>query len=155
MTRKNTLLAVAFAAATLALGGNAVAQDRGNPHARDSRQDTRHDDQEHGNGHAYGHDKDRRADEPREAQRDDRRDQRSDDRHDDRREARRGAGPEHSYYRGGRLPTYYRSNQYVVDDWRGHHLSSPPRGYHWVQTGSDYVLVAVATGIIASILLSN
>ena len=67
----------------------------------------------------------------------------------------RGAGPDHSFYRGGRLPSQYRSNQYVVDDWRGHHLNAPPRGYHWVQTGGDYVLVAIASGIIASILLAN
>ena len=58
-------------------------------------------------------------------------------------------------YRGGRLPTQYRSHQYVVNDWRGHHLSAPPRGYQWVQTGGDYVLVAIATGIIASILLNQ
>ncbi len=67
----------------------------------------------------------------------------------------RGAGPDHNFYRGGRLPSQWRSHQYVVDDWRGHRLSSPPRGYHWVQTGGDYVLVAIATGIIASILLSQ
>jgi Ni/Co efflux regulator RcnB len=66
-----------------------------------------------------------------------------------------GAGPDHNFYRGGRLPPQYRSNVYVVDDWRGHRLTAPPRGYHWVQTGGDYVLVAVATGIIASILLSH
>jgi Ni/Co efflux regulator RcnB len=66
-----------------------------------------------------------------------------------------GAGPEHSFYRGGRLPGDYRSRQYVVDDWRAHHLRQPPRGYHWVQTGGDYVLVAIATGIIADILLNQ
>jgi|KBSSwiStaDraftv2_1062776.scaffolds.fasta_scaffold116475_2 Ni/Co efflux regulator RcnB len=66
-----------------------------------------------------------------------------------------GAGPEHNFYRGGRLPDYYRGREYVVDDWRGHHLHAPPRGYHWVQVGPDYVLVAVATGIIASILLNQ
>lgn len=67
----------------------------------------------------------------------------------------RGAGPDHNFYRGGRLPQQYRSHQYVVDDWRGHHLSAPPRGYHWVRTGGDYVLVAIATGIIAQLLLSQ
>jgi Ni/Co efflux regulator RcnB len=67
----------------------------------------------------------------------------------------RGAGPEHSFYRGGRLPEYYRGHEYVVDDWRGHRLQAPPRGFNWVQVGPDYVLVAVATGIIASILLSQ
>ena len=67
----------------------------------------------------------------------------------------RGAGPQHNFYRGGRLPPQYRNHQYVVDDWRGHHLNAPPRGYQWVQTGGDYVLVAIATGIIAQILLSQ
>ena len=66
-----------------------------------------------------------------------------------------GAGPDHAFYRGGRLPHEYRNRQYVVDDWRGHHLSAPPRGYHWVQTGGDYVLAAIATGVIASILLNH
>ncbi len=82
---------------------------------------------------------------------DDRRgnDWRADDRRD------RGAGPDHNFYRGGRLPAYYRGHEYVVDDWRGHRLQAPPRGYNWVQVGPDYVLVAVATGIIASILLSQ
>jgi Ni/Co efflux regulator RcnB len=76
------------------------------------------------------------------------------DRHDDHRDDR-GAGPSHAFHRGDRLPTEYRSRQYVVDDWRGHHLSAPPRGYHWVQTGGDYVLVAVSTGIILNFLLGN
>jgi Ni/Co efflux regulator RcnB len=66
----------------------------------------------------------------------------------------RGAGPNHDFRRGERLPAQYRHNQYVVDDWRGHHLSAPPRGYHWVQTGGDYVLVAIATGVILQLLLN-
>jgi Ni/Co efflux regulator RcnB len=67
----------------------------------------------------------------------------------------RGAGPDHTFYKGQRLPVEYRSRSYVVDDWRGHRLSAPPRGYHWVQTGGDYVLVAITTGIILQIFLSN
>ncbi|PUA18857.1 RcnB family protein [Glaciimonas sp. PCH181] len=72
------------------------------------------------------------------------------------RQDERGAGPNHDFRRGGRLPPEYRNNrQYVVDDWRGHHLSAPPRGYHWVQTGGDYVLAAIGTGIILQLLLNN
>jgi Ni/Co efflux regulator RcnB len=67
----------------------------------------------------------------------------------------RGAGPGHSFYRGDRLPMNYRGRQYVVDDWRGHGLRTPPRGYHWVQTGGDYVLVAIATGVILELLLNR
>ena len=73
----------------------------------------------------------------------------------DRRHDERGAGPGHAFYRGDRLPDEYRHNHYVVDDWRAHHLSAPPRGYHWVQTGGDYVLVAITTGIILNLLLNN
>lgn len=65
-----------------------------------------------------------------------------------------GAGPDHRFYRGDRLPPEYHRHNYVVDDWRGHGLSAPPRGYHWVQSGTDYLLVAIATGIILQILLS-
>ena len=75
------------------------------------------------------------------------------DRNDNRDE--RGAGPTHDFRRGDRLPVEYRSRQYVVDDWRGHRLSAPPRGYHWVQTGGDYVLVAIASGVILQLLLNN
>jgi Ni/Co efflux regulator RcnB len=67
----------------------------------------------------------------------------------------RGAGPDDRYYRGDRLPEAYRSRRYVVDDWRGHHLSAPPRGYQWVQSGGDYLLVAIATGLILQLLLNN
>jgi len=67
----------------------------------------------------------------------------------------RGAGPNHDFRRGDRLPREYRNRQYVVDDWRGHRLSAPPRGYHWVQAGGDYVLVAITTGVILQLLLNN
>jgi Ni/Co efflux regulator RcnB len=67
----------------------------------------------------------------------------------------RGAGPRHDMRKGNRLSSDYRGNQYVVNDWRGHRLSAPPRGTHWVQAGSDYVLVGIASGIIAQVLLNN
>lgn len=67
----------------------------------------------------------------------------------------RGAGPDHRFYRGDRLPPEYRNRQYVVDDWRGHRLSAPPRGQQWVQVGGDYVLAAIATGLITSLILNQ
>jgi Ni/Co efflux regulator RcnB len=66
-----------------------------------------------------------------------------------------GAGPDHRFYRGDRLPPEYRNRSYVVDDWRSHRLSAPPRGYQWVQVGGDYVLAAIATGIIANLILNQ
>jgi Ni/Co efflux regulator RcnB len=75
--------------------------------------------------------------------------------HDDMRQQERGVGPNHEFHQGQRLPVQYRHRQYVVDDWRGHHLTAPPRGYHWVQNGGDYVLVAIATGVILQLLLNQ
>jgi Ni/Co efflux regulator RcnB len=102
----------------------------------------------------------RHADNPREA-REARRDLREAQRdlreaREDRREARRyynARGPE--FRRGGRLPVELRQNQYVVSNWRGHHLAAPPRGYHWVQIGPDYVLAAIATGVIVNLVLGS
>jgi len=75
--------------------------------------------------------------------------------HNEERRDERGAGPNHAFHKGDRLPPEYRHRNYVVDDWREHRLSAPPRGYHWVQVGGDYVLVAVATGIILDLLLNH
>jgi Ni/Co efflux regulator RcnB len=86
----------------------------------------------------------------REAQRDLR------DAREDRRDARRYYNARgNEFRRGGRLPVELRRNQYVVSDWRGHHLSAPPRGYHWVQVGPDYVLAAIATGLIANLIFGQ
>lgn len=67
----------------------------------------------------------------------------------------RGSWSSHGVHRGDRVPFDYRSRQYVVDDWQGHGLRRPPRGYHWVQNGGDYLLVAITTGIILELLLNN
>lgn len=68
---------------------------------------------------------------------------------------RRGAGPDHRWHKGDRVPPVYRTRHYVVNDWRAHRLAPPPRGYHWVQHGGDYLLVAIATGVIAQLILSQ
>lgn len=39
-------------------------------------------------------------------------------------------------------------------DWRAHRLRQPPRGYEWREIDGNYVLAAVATGIIASIIIA-
>ncbi|BCF94684.1 MULTISPECIES: RcnB family protein [Paraburkholderia] len=62
--------------------------------------------------------------------------------------------PHRDWHRGDRLPPDYRGPQYVVDDWRGHDLQPPPSGYQWVQVNGDFVLAAIATGVISSILLA-
>lgn len=143
---KTRLIAQAMIAALLTASFPAAAQDRYHDRAQERREDRRED----------------RRDQ-RDAQREARRDYR-DAQREARREARderrdyrqaRGAGPRHDLYRGQRLPAVYHTRHYVVDNWRAHRLSAPPRGHHWVQVGNDYVLIAIATGIIASVLLGN
>ena len=171
-----TLLALSMGFSQLAM-----AQGRGDDggHGRDRGADRRGAPDRDGGPRSDGSS---RWDGPRGDNRgDDRRDNRYDNRHDnrqanrpvyrgdpryahppqgytyggDRRGEWRGAGPRHDIYRGGYLPPVYRSRTYIVDDWRGHRLSAPPRGYHWVQAGGDYVLAAIATGVILQILLNN
>lgn len=40
-------------------------------------------------------------------------------------------------------------------DWHRHHLRRPPRGYEWREVDGNYVLAAVATGLIASIIANS
>lgn len=142
--KKMSALAAALA---LTMGMSTLAQAQ--PHRDDDRRGPPPHAQ--ANGH-YKHD-DRRNDR-RDWDRDHRRDDRRGDRHD-RYDGRRGAGPDHRWVQGYRLPPQYRGHQYVVQDWRGHHLHQPPRGYHWVQYGGDYMLVAIATGVISQLILSG
>jgi Ni/Co efflux regulator RcnB len=65
-------------------------------------------------------------------------------------------GPHHPDWRKGqRLSNDYRDRQYVVDNWHEHGLRQPPRGYQWVGVGGDYLLVAVASGIISQVIFSQ
>lgn len=129
--RKTTLAIVAFAC----LAGTAMAQPNQNGRGPDrndraERVQPGHGDRdmERGAGHRDMQYEGRRA-----------------DRHD-------VPQPHAQWRRGGRVPNEYRNNNYVVNDWRGHQLKQPPRGYQWVGVGGDYVLAAIAGGLIAQIV---
>ena len=89
--------------------------------------------------------------------RDDRRDNRYEQRASRRYSAGRYQAPRgyqtRQWRRGDRMPSAYRGNAYVVDH-RRYGLNAPPRGYHYVRSGNDAVLAAVATGVIASVIVS-
>ena len=54
------------------------------------------------------------------------------------------------YYDNGYGPTY------VIRDYRGYGLRAPPRGYYWRRSDAgDYLLVAIATGIITDLILRH
>jgi hypothetical protein len=50
---------------------------------------------------------------------------------------------------------HYDGQRYAVQNWGYYHLRQPPAGYEWVQDGSQFVLIAVASGIIADIILNS
>jgi Ni/Co efflux regulator RcnB len=116
------------------------------------------------------HDRNQRAEQRHDGRQDQRRDDRA--RHWERNNAQRSysqpsyvysqpsygyQAPRHyansHFYRGGSLPYEYRQQQYYVNNWNAYPgLYAPPYGYQWVQVGSDFALVALATGLIANLL---
>ncbi len=56
-----------------------------------------------------------------------------------------------------------KGEQMGYSDWNGasrvnyrqYHLSAPPRGYEWRQQNGQFILGAVATGMIASIIMNS
>ena len=56
-----------------------------------------------------------------------------------------------AWNRGGYLPPVYR-RAYIVNDYPRYHLRRPPPGYVWHRVGNDYVLAALATGLILEVM---
>jgi len=158
-------IAATLAMSSMGVATAAEAQSRGHQEQRHDRRDDRRDDRN----------------DRREERRDDRRDNRSDrrewrqDNRDDRREYRQdqraygrwqqsqrryNAGryyaprgyQQRDWSYGQRMPSYYRSNQYVVNDYNRYGLRAPPRGYHYVRSGNDVVLAAIAGGLITAVI---
>jgi Ni/Co efflux regulator RcnB len=181
MNRLTRAAVIAVALATTAAPLAAEAQSRGDRHERrydrrDDRQDRRQDrrdDRRDYRSDRRDHRQDQRWD-----RRDDRRDYRSNQRWDrnnrnwyrgrsdfrDYHGARNGHwyAPSYGYYRvdpryshqrwrrGSYLPAAYRG--YYVRDPYVYGLRQAPRGYRYVHAGNDIVLMAVATGLIVSVL---
>lgn len=57
------------------------------------------------------------------------------------------------HFRQGRpLPPQFRGEGYQVNDWHKRGLKAPPPGHRWMNVEGNYVLIAVATGVIASVI---
>jgi Ni/Co efflux regulator RcnB len=63
-------------------------------------------------------------------------------------------GASHHWNRGQRMGQNDWNGARRVD-YRQHHLRRPPHGYEWRESNGQYVLAAVATGLIASAILSG
>lgn len=85
----------------------------------------------------------------------------ADEHHGDHRE--RDNGEHHDIQRAQEHRRWHRGGRIEHQDWdRGaridyheHHLHAPPPGYEWRQVGSNFILAAVATGVIASIIAAG
>ena len=144
-------LAAVIAGSSLGVASAADAQSRGNDRYEqrqdrgDDRRDNRNDRREY-------------RQDAREDRREYRQDQRSYNRYQ-RAERRYNAGRYHaprgyqvrSWSYGQRMPSYY-SNGYVVNNYSSYGLRAPPRGYHYVRSGNDVVLAAVAGGLITAVI---
>ncbi len=108
-----------------------MAQDHQDDHSNRDRSSQRERDRDH--------------DQRRDDQRRDRDQGRDHDQHYVRHtEWRRGSHVSHSdWSRGERI------------DWHAHHLRQPRRGYEWREVDGNYVMAAVATGVIASVIIAS
>ena len=110
---KNKTLVYTLLALSLTSAGLSFAQGRSPEHRNDgnrNEQAQRHDPHDRHNPQA------RHAKRPHNQER-----AQNDERH-----GGRGAGPDHQFYRGERMPAQYRSNQYVVNDWRSRPVTPRP-----------------------------
>jgi Ni/Co efflux regulator RcnB len=59
----------------------------------------------------------------------------------------------YSWRRGAYVPVAYRT--YYVQDPYYYGLSAPPRGHRWVYADGNFVLMALATGLIANVVANG
>lgn len=71
------------------------------------------------------------------------------DRNDNRRYA---AVSQKKWAKGQRFDRRYATNYRVIDNPRAYRLSSAPRGYQWVRSGNDAVLIAITSGLIGAVI---
>jgi Ni/Co efflux regulator RcnB len=135
----------AVLAGTLGFSSLASAQDWGDRHGGDRRVEQRQERRDHDGRRDGRHDGNRQQPRFIAQQRD------HNGWHDGQQAYR--AGPR--FYRGGYLPPQYRNRAYSVNDWRAYNgLYAPPYGYQWVNADGEFLLVALATGLIANALLN-
>lgn len=60
--------------------------------------------------------------------------------------------PHSQWKRGHVVDQGYRGDRYWVTDWRTRQLPTPPYNHRWLHINGDYVLVAIATGVITNII---
>jgi len=59
---------------------------------------------------------------------------------------------QHRWAKGQRFDRRQAQNYRVISNPRAYHLNAAPRGYQWVQSGNDAVMVALVSGIIGAVI---
>jgi Ni/Co efflux regulator RcnB len=77
-----------------------------------------------------------------------------DDHHDDARDAHHQSYVKHDEWKKGYHMKKEDWDRGEVVDYKTYHLKEPPRGYEWREVDGNYVLAAVATGIVASTIIA-
>lgn len=57
-----------------------------------------------------------------------------------------------TFRKGDRFDRNHARNYQVVDYRRYRNVKAPPRGYHYVRSGNDMLLVGITSGIVASVI---
>lgn len=75
--------------------------------------------------------------------------------HGDFRGGSHGGGQNRIWRRGDRYDGP-RGSRWAVNNWRNYRgLYAPPRGYYWTRYGNQFLLTALATGLIAGVVAAN
>jgi Ni/Co efflux regulator RcnB len=54
--------------------------------------------------------------------------------------------------KGDRFDSRYARSYRLIQNPRAYHLDDAPRGYRWVQSGDDAILVAITSGVIGAVI---
>ena len=57
-----------------------------------------------------------------------------------------------NWSKGQKFDRRYATNYRVINNPRDYRLSTAPRGYQWVRSGNDAVLIAITSGLIGAVI---
>lgn len=57
-----------------------------------------------------------------------------------------------NWSKGQKFDRRYATNYRVINNPRDYRLSNAPRGYQWVRSGNDAVLIAITSGLIGAVI---
>ena len=59
---------------------------------------------------------------------------------------------QHRWTKGQKFDSRYATNYRVIKNPKDYRLDNAPRGYQWVQSGNDAILVAITGGLIGAVI---